>query len=84
MCLMLGSPGAGKTVLLKRLHACSNRGSFTDIGEAPSTIPTVGTNLGELPATQAGGTENPTFGFVELVVLGFTQREYLPQSLSIQ
>ena len=45
MCLLLGSPGVGKTLLLKRLNACSNRGSYSDVGEAPSTIPTVGTNL---------------------------------------
>ncbi len=45
MCLVLGSSGAGKTLLLKRLQACTNRGSYNDIGDPPSTIPTVGTNL---------------------------------------
>ncbi len=52
MCLLLGSPGVGKTLLLKRLNAGSNRGSFTEVGEAPSTIPTVGTNLGEYCKTK--------------------------------
>ena len=45
MCLLLGCSGVGKTLLLKRLNACSNRGSYSEVGEAPSTIPTVGTNL---------------------------------------
>ncbi len=45
MCLLVGCAGVGKTLLLKRLQACSNRGSYEDLEDPPSTIPTVGTNL---------------------------------------
>ncbi|XP_070581262.1 ADP-ribosylation factor-like protein 16 [Ptychodera flava] len=45
MCLLVGTTGVGKTLLLKRLQHCSNKGSFSEVNEAPATIPTVGTNL---------------------------------------
>ncbi|XP_077980346.1 ADP-ribosylation factor-like protein 16 [Glandiceps talaboti] len=45
MCLLVGTTGVGKTLLLKRLQYCSNKGSFSEVNEAPATIPTVGTNL---------------------------------------
>ena len=45
MCLLLGPSGVGKTLLLKRMHACSMKGSYSVTDELPSTIPTVGTNL---------------------------------------
>ncbi|XP_013414884.1 ADP-ribosylation factor-like protein 16 [Lingula anatina] len=45
MTLVLGASGVGKTLLLKRLSSCSSKGTYTDLEEPPSTIPTVGTNL---------------------------------------
>ncbi|ELU04727.1 hypothetical protein CAPTEDRAFT_155130 [Capitella teleta] len=46
MCLVIGAPGVGKTLLLKRLHGEQHSGNnYTHLDEAPVTIPTVGTNL---------------------------------------
>ncbi|XP_041473842.1 ADP-ribosylation factor-like protein 16 [Lytechinus variegatus] len=45
MCLLLGPLGVGKTLILKRLQVYSTKGSFENLNDAPSTIPTVGTNL---------------------------------------
>lgn len=45
MALVLGAQSTGKTTLLKRLSSCTARGSYTNLDETPSTIPTVGTNL---------------------------------------
>uniref|UniRef100_A0A673HY31 ADP-ribosylation factor-like 16 n=1 Tax=Sinocyclocheilus rhinocerous TaxID=307959 RepID=A0A673HY31_9TELE len=57
MCLLLGATGVGKTLLLKRLQNILHQ-LFTltldrlhmdaDLGEAPVTLPTVGTNLTDL------------------------------------
>ncbi|XP_074647686.1 ADP-ribosylation factor-like protein 16 [Tubulanus polymorphus] len=44
MCLLVGASGVGKTLLSKRLQAFAAKGS-ANLGDAPSTIPTVGTNL---------------------------------------
>ncbi|XP_026882593.2 ADP-ribosylation factor-like protein 16 isoform X2 [Electrophorus electricus] len=50
MCLLLGATGVGKTLLLKRLQICQRKvpANLTDLGEPPSTLPTVGTNLTDL------------------------------------
>ncbi|XP_041943321.1 ADP-ribosylation factor-like protein 16 isoform X1 [Alosa pseudoharengus] len=48
MCLLLGSTGVGKTLLLKRLQKLTQRDQPADLGEAPVTLPTVGTNLTDL------------------------------------
>lgn len=45
MCLIIGPPGVGKTLLLKRLNKCSTSGNYSSVGDVPSTIATVGTNL---------------------------------------
>ncbi|XP_051569309.1 ADP-ribosylation factor-like protein 16 isoform X1 [Myxocyprinus asiaticus] len=47
MCLLLGATGVGKTLLLKRLQKLCQVDS-ADLGEAPVTLPTVGTNLTDL------------------------------------
>ncbi|XP_067332439.1 ADP-ribosylation factor-like protein 16 isoform X2 [Channa argus] len=44
ICLLLGATGVGKTLLLKRLQKLS----LHELGEPPSTLPTVGTNLTDL------------------------------------
>ncbi|XP_067237469.1 ADP-ribosylation factor-like protein 16 isoform X1 [Chanodichthys erythropterus] len=46
MCLLLGATGVGKTLLLKRLQKLCQMEA--DLGEAPVTLPTVGTNLTDL------------------------------------
>lgn len=49
--LVLGSEGVGKTVMLKRLQTLTAQQNLAqalhkqDLGEAPSTIPTIGVNL---------------------------------------
>ncbi|KAM4691249.1 ADP-ribosylation factor-like protein 16 [Rhinophrynus dorsalis] len=56
MCLLLGPPGVGKTLLMKRLQNIlffnfshmMNSKDTTDLGDAPPTQPTVGTNLTDL------------------------------------
>ncbi|XP_053084398.1 ADP-ribosylation factor-like protein 16 isoform X3 [Pangasianodon hypophthalmus] len=48
MCLLLGATGVGKTLLLKRLQKLCQRSEPADLGEPPSTLPTVGTNLTDL------------------------------------
>ncbi|XP_016427373.1 ADP-ribosylation factor-like protein 16 [Sinocyclocheilus rhinocerous] len=48
MCLLLGATGVGKTLLLKRLQKLCQMGAQADLGEAPVTLPTVGTNLTDL------------------------------------
>ncbi|KAM8845171.1 ADP-ribosylation factor-like protein 16 isoform 1-T1 [Spinachia spinachia] len=47
VCLLLGATGVGKTLLLKRLQKLSLHG-LGGLGEPPSTLPTVGTNLTDL------------------------------------
>lgn len=47
ICLLLGATGVGKTLMLKRLQRLSVHG-FHELGTAPSTLPTVGTNLIDL------------------------------------
>ncbi|XP_068192561.1 ADP-ribosylation factor-like protein 16 [Antennarius striatus] len=47
VCLVLGATSVGKTLLLKRLQRISLHG-FDELGEPPSTLPTVGTNLTDL------------------------------------
>ncbi|XP_037647097.1 ADP-ribosylation factor-like protein 16 [Sebastes umbrosus] len=47
ICLLLGATGVGKTLLLKRLQKLSLHG-LGELGEPPSTLPTVGTNLTDL------------------------------------
>ncbi|XP_033998524.1 ADP-ribosylation factor-like protein 16 isoform X2 [Trematomus bernacchii] len=47
ICLLLGATGVGKTLLLKRLQKLSLHG-LEELGEPPSTLPTVGTNLTDL------------------------------------
>ncbi|XP_075941981.1 ADP-ribosylation factor-like protein 16 [Anarhichas minor] len=47
ICLLLGATGVGKTLLMKRLQKLSLHG-LGELGEAPSTLPTVGTNLTDL------------------------------------
>ncbi|XP_010786627.1 ADP-ribosylation factor-like protein 16 isoform X1 [Notothenia coriiceps] len=47
ICLLLGATGVGKTLLLKRLQKLSLHG-LEELGETPSTLPTVGTNLTDL------------------------------------
>lgn len=48
MCLLLGATGVGKTLLLKRLQKLCQIDPCADLGEAPVTLPTVGTNLTDL------------------------------------
>lgn len=48
MCLLLGSTGVGKTLLIKRLQKLTQRDQPADLGEPPVTLPTVGTNLTDL------------------------------------
>ncbi|XP_042577259.1 ADP-ribosylation factor-like protein 16 isoform X2 [Cyprinus carpio] len=48
MCLLLGASGVGKTLLLKRLQKLCQMGAQADLGEAPVTLSTVGTNLTDL------------------------------------
>ncbi|NP_001082969.2 ADP-ribosylation factor-like protein 16 isoform X1 [Danio rerio] len=48
MCLLLGATGVGKTLLLKRLQKLCQMDPCADLGEAPVTLPTVGTNLTDL------------------------------------
>ncbi|XP_020043718.1 ADP-ribosylation factor-like protein 16 isoform X2 [Castor canadensis] len=50
MCLLLGAPGVGKTLLVKRLQKLSSRDGTGDLGEPPPTRPTVGTNLTDIGA----------------------------------
>ncbi|XP_053309165.1 ADP-ribosylation factor-like protein 16 [Spea bombifrons] len=47
MCLLLGAPGVGKTLLMKRLQKLSSKDS-EDMMDVPPTQPTVGTNLTDL------------------------------------
>ncbi|XP_029293523.1 ADP-ribosylation factor-like protein 16 isoform X3 [Cottoperca gobio] len=47
ICLLIGATGVGKTLLLKRLQKLSLHG-LGELGEPPSTLPTVGTNLTDL------------------------------------
>ncbi|XP_040294641.1 ADP-ribosylation factor-like protein 16 [Bufo bufo] len=47
MCLVLGPSGVGKTLLMKRLQKLCAKES-ADLGDAPPTQPTVGTNLTDL------------------------------------
>lgn len=49
MCLIIGPTGVGKTLLLKRLQNFHNGKEICKLGEIPSTIPTVGTNLVNVP-----------------------------------
>ncbi|XP_064595583.1 ADP-ribosylation factor-like protein 16 [Liolophura sinensis] len=44
MCLLIGPTGVGKTLLLKRLSSIG-KGAFENLGQIPSTIATVGSNL---------------------------------------
>ncbi|XP_069380869.1 ADP-ribosylation factor-like protein 16 isoform X1 [Paralichthys olivaceus] len=46
-CLLLGATGVGKTLLMKRLQKFGLHGSG-ELGTAPPTLPTVGTNLTDL------------------------------------
>uniref|UniRef100_A0A8D2IV66 ADP ribosylation factor like GTPase 16 n=2 Tax=Varanus komodoensis TaxID=61221 RepID=A0A8D2IV66_VARKO len=48
MYLLLGGSGVGKTLLVKRLQKLSSKDGAKDLGEPPSTLPTVGTNLTDL------------------------------------
>ncbi|XP_060620364.2 ADP-ribosylation factor-like protein 16 [Anolis sagrei] len=48
MYLLLGSSGAGKTLLVKRLQKLSSKDGAKELGEPPATLPTVGTNLTDL------------------------------------
>ncbi|XP_058532009.1 ADP-ribosylation factor-like protein 16 [Ochotona princeps] len=48
MCLLLGAPGVGKTLLVKRLQQLSLRGGTGNVGEPPPTQPTVGTDLTDI------------------------------------
>uniref|UniRef100_A0A493STN9 ADP ribosylation factor like GTPase 16 n=1 Tax=Anas platyrhynchos platyrhynchos TaxID=8840 RepID=A0A493STN9_ANAPP len=48
-CLLLGAAGVGKSLLGKRLRQLSARDGAKELGEPPATLPTVGTNLTELP-----------------------------------
>lgn len=48
ICLLLGATGVGKTLLLKRLQRLSVH-SLDELGPPPSTLPTVGTNLIDIP-----------------------------------
>lgn len=43
--LVIGPEGAGKSLLIKRLHKLSMHGFNSDFDDMPSTIPTVGNNL---------------------------------------
>lgn len=45
MCLLIGPPGVGKTLLMKRMQNCTSKGTFENLHEIPATIPTVGTNM---------------------------------------
>ncbi|XP_018090599.1 ADP-ribosylation factor-like protein 16 [Xenopus laevis] len=65
MCLLLGAPGVGKTLLMKRLLKLSSK-EAADLGDAIPTQPTVGTNLTDLtiqktPVTvrEVGGSMGP-------------------------
>lgn len=49
MCLIIGPTGVGKTLLLKRLQNFHSVKEIDKLGEIPSTIPTVGTNLVNVP-----------------------------------
>ncbi|XP_034268766.1 ADP-ribosylation factor-like protein 16 isoform X2 [Pantherophis guttatus] len=48
-CLLLGATGVGKTLLVKRLQKLSSKCGAKDLGDPPATLPTVGTNLTDLP-----------------------------------
>uniref|UniRef100_A0A8C5SIA3 ADP-ribosylation factor-like protein 16 n=1 Tax=Laticauda laticaudata TaxID=8630 RepID=A0A8C5SIA3_LATLA len=48
-CLLLGATGVGKTLLVKRLQKLSSKDGAKDLGDPPATLPTVGTNLTDLP-----------------------------------
>ncbi|XP_047688111.1 ADP-ribosylation factor-like protein 16 isoform X1 [Prionailurus viverrinus] len=48
MCLLLGASGVGKTLLVKRLQKLSSGDGKGDLGDAPPTRPTVGTNLTDI------------------------------------
>ncbi|XP_059527511.1 ADP-ribosylation factor-like protein 16 isoform X2 [Myotis daubentonii] len=50
MCLLLGAAGAGKSLLVKRLQKLSSQDGKGDLGDPPSTRPTVGTNLTDIVA----------------------------------
>ncbi|XP_063098061.1 ADP-ribosylation factor-like protein 16 isoform X2 [Cavia porcellus] len=50
MCLLLGAPGVGKTLLVKRLQKLCSPDCKGDLGDPPSTQPTVGTNLTDIMA----------------------------------
>ncbi|XP_005407320.1 PREDICTED: ADP-ribosylation factor-like protein 16 [Chinchilla lanigera] len=50
MCLLLGAPGVGKTLLVKRLQRLCSRDGRGDLGDPPPTRPTVGTNLTDIMA----------------------------------
>ncbi|XP_053561973.1 ADP-ribosylation factor-like protein 16 isoform X1 [Bombina bombina] len=47
MCLLLGAPGVGKTLLMKRLQKLNSR-EQADLTDVPPTLSTVGTNLTDL------------------------------------
>ncbi|XP_069380870.1 ADP-ribosylation factor-like protein 16 isoform X3 [Paralichthys olivaceus] len=49
-CLLLGATGVGKTLLMKRLQniLCFQLSQCSELGTAPPTLPTVGTNLTDL------------------------------------
>ncbi|XP_041363065.1 ADP-ribosylation factor-like protein 16 isoform X2 [Gigantopelta aegis] len=69
MCLLIGPAGVGKTLLLKRLQAINflSKGAVNGIGDPPTTIPTVGTNLvtiltgqkNEITVRELGGSMGP-------------------------
>lgn len=40
MCLLIGPPGVGKTLLMKRMQNCTSKGTFENLHEIPATIPT--------------------------------------------
>ncbi|XP_036268246.1 ADP-ribosylation factor-like protein 16 isoform X2 [Pipistrellus kuhlii] len=50
MCLLLGAAGVGKSLLVKRLQKLSSQDGKGDLGDPPSTRPTVGTNLTDIVA----------------------------------
>ncbi|XP_033736519.1 ADP-ribosylation factor-like protein 16 [Pecten maximus] len=52
MCLILGPHGAGKTLLLRRLHTYLNIKDQDPPGVSPTTIPTVGTILVNVMVTK--------------------------------
>ncbi|GAB1609348.1 ADP-ribosylation factor-like protein 16 [Argonauta hians] len=45
MCLLIGPPGVGKTLLMKRMQSILSYSTFENLHEIPATIPTVGTNM---------------------------------------